>query len=113
VYVHNGKVALPPLRPDLRESQNHHRVAEVGTGPSRDTHCRCPGPHPGGFEDLQGDLTASGQPVPALCHPHSTAVLPGAQRELPVLQPVPMASDPVVCSVFLPRFGTQPLKILM
>lgn len=52
MYVHNGEVALPPLRPDLRESQNHHRVAEVGTGPSRDTHCRCTGPHPGGFKDL-------------------------------------------------------------
>lgn len=27
------------------------------------------------LEDLQGNSTASGQPVPMLCQPHSTAVL--------------------------------------
>ena len=36
--------------------------------------------------DLQGaDCPASGQPVLVLCHLHSTEVLPGVQREPPVL----------------------------
>lgn len=45
--------------------------------------------------DLQGgDTTAPEQPVPVLCHLHSTELLPDVQRELPVCQLVPITSCP-------------------
>lgn len=38
--------------------------------------------------------TVSGQPVPVLCHRQSKEMLPGVQREPPVLQVVPIALCP-------------------
>jgi len=37
----------------------------------------------------------SGQPVPVLCHPQSEKVLPHVQKELPLLQFVPVSPCPV------------------
>ena len=52
-------------------------------------------PEQGAQTGLQGgDPTACGQPVPVLWHLHSTAMLPGVQRESHVLQFVPTASCP-------------------
>jgi len=49
------------------------------------------------FEYLQGQRLHNlpGQPVPALCHPHSKKVFPDSQREPPLFQFVPIASCPV------------------
>ena len=56
----------------------------------------CPGPSPGSFwrSPRRRPHSLSGQPVPGLCHQHSTEVLPGAQREPPGCQFVPSASCP-------------------
>lgn len=72
-------------------------MAEAGRAP-----WRLPGPagRPGldgvqvGFEDLQGRRlhSPSGQPVPALCHLHSTGAFPHVPRGLPLSQ---FASSPV------------------
>jgi len=46
------------------------------------------------FEYLQGYLhNLTGLPLSVLSHPHSEIVFPDIQREPPVLQSVPVASD--------------------
>ena len=60
------------------------------------------------FEDLQvGDSTSSGQPVAVLHHPHSTELLPGVPRVLPVLHFVSIASCPVTV-----HHWTEPASVL-
>ena len=57
-----------------------------------------------GFEYLQRRRhhSLSGQPIPVLCHPHSTEVPPHSEPECPVLQFVPTASEWCSSPLILP-----------
>ena len=52
--------------------------------------------HPGGVGISTGDSPTSLGSIPGLCHPHSTAIPPHVQMELPGLQSVPTAPRPGV-----------------
>lgn len=65
--------------------------------------------NPGIGGDLHGgDATAPGQPVPVLCHPHSTSLLPAVEMESPMFQLVPL---PLVLALGTTEMSLAPFSL--